>query len=33
MDEDAALVRCLDEILESKFEFEDTIASDEGINN
>ncbi|KAA6325504.1 MAG: hypothetical protein EZS28_054060, partial [Streblomastix strix] len=25
--------RCLDEILESKFEFEDTIASDEGINN
>ncbi|KAA6402599.1 MAG: hypothetical protein EZS28_001878 [Streblomastix strix] len=33
MNEDAALVRCLDEILESKFKFEDTISSDEGINN
>ncbi|KAA6354383.1 MAG: hypothetical protein EZS28_050090 [Streblomastix strix] len=32
MDEDAALIRCLDEILESKYEFEDTESSKEEIN-
>ncbi|KAA6394748.1 MAG: hypothetical protein EZS28_009724 [Streblomastix strix] len=32
MDEDAALIRCLDEILESQFEFEDAESSKEGIN-
>ncbi|KAA6374712.1 MAG: hypothetical protein EZS28_029761 [Streblomastix strix] len=32
MDEDATLVRCLNDILESKYEFEDTESSKEEIN-